>query len=230
MDPLNIQCCTLFFLDFELAWHEVFISARTLKICLFEASQKLKCCLLNRLDQIAFRCFPFVLRNNAASLPITTHVCGKFWEKPLVLWLNVCLATCALHPMCFHPRWENADTRTCTHKGALKHTNVHTLADQCTLFLCQSHTHNIFPGGQAGGLAGTEMDTCWDQSSSVWFTFLSLSLFLSVSSFLLPLIVDTPLPPLPALFTPLCLWKAECFKCILHTNSSENCSWTYRGN
>lgn len=97
---------------------------------------------------------------------------------------------------------------TDTHACASVHENRRAYACRpiCIIFfcLCVQHTHthtDEFTGGQAGGLAWAEMNTCWDQSISVWFTFLSLSLFLSISCFLLSL--DTPLPPLLALFSPL---------------------------
>lgn len=165
-------------------------------------------------------------------MPSTTHACGRFWEKPLpsdcfmtkCVFSHMCPSSHVLSPLL------GVRAQTLTHTQSV-HENTQTrmrlLTNAHSFSVSHTHTHtDEFPGGQAGGLAGTEMDTCWDQSSSVWFTFLSLSL--SISRFLLSLIIDAPLPPLPALFTPLCLCKPECFKCILHTNSSEDCSQTYR--
>lgn len=85
-------------------------------------------------------------------MPSTTLIFERYYDKPPP---TDCLGKCNLNPMCFHPCWES-----CT---LLLHT----------LFLCQyvSQPHE-FTGGQAGSLAWTEMNTCWDQSSGVWFAFL----------------------------------------------------------
>lgn len=81
---------------------------------------------------------------------------------------------------------------TDSHACANVHENRRAYAcwPMCVIFLCLcvQHAHtDEFTGGQAGDLAWTEMNTCWDQSSSVWFTFLSLflSFFQSLAFFCL---------------------------------------------
>lgn len=137
--------------------------------------------------------------------------------------------------MCFHPCWESSQIHM--HAQTCMKTGEHTLADQCALSFCvcvyNTHTHtrtDEFTGGQAGGLAWAEMNTCWDQSSSVWFTFLSLSVFLSIACFLLSL--DTPLPPLLALFSPLNLWKPaveDVFSPKIHERKLDICFVSFKG-
>lgn len=83
-------------------------------------------------------------------IPSVRLIFERHYDKPPPI---DCLAKCALSPMCFPA--ERAALSFCT----------------LSFSVSVSHTHE-FTGGQAGCLAWTEMNTCWDQSSGVWFTFL----------------------------------------------------------
>lgn len=110
-----------------------------------------------------------------------------------VLWLNVCLATCALHPMCFHPRCESS--RTHTHKWAQKNTRRIRLLTNARSFSV-SHTHTnthtqmnsmeAWQGvwlGQKWTHAGIRAAVCDSHFSLPLSLSLSLSFFQSLASF-----------------------------------------------
>lgn len=164
-------------------------------------------------------------------IPSAAHVCSRFWEKPppsdcfmtKCVFSHMCPSSHVLSPLLGELTQTRMHTqvRTKTHRRAYACWPMHAFS--------LSVTHRWIPWRPGGG-SGWDRDEHMLGSEQPCVIHISLSLFLSISCFLLSLIIDTSLPPLCALFTPLCLWKAECFKCILHTNSSDDCSWTYRGN
>lgn len=170
-----------------------------------QSGQKRKWCPFNFSSciqecwRLSVSCFPFILRKNAVSLsPPVINVCGRFWEKPLpsdcfmtkCVFSRMCPSSHVLSHLLGELTQRHEHSQTCT-KNSL--TRMRFLTNAHTFSVSHTHAHE-FPGGQAGGLAGTEMNTCWDQSSSVWFTFLSLSFFQSLASrFVLSLTPDSHL-------------------------------------
>lgn len=117
-------------------------------------------------------------------------------------------------PCAFPPAGKtHTETQALTNVHGNTLTRIRFLTNAHTFSVSHAHTHK-FPGGQAGGLAGTEMNTCWDQSSSVWFTFLSLSFFQSLASrFVLSLTPDSHLSLLslpPSVFENLSVSNVFC--------------------
>lgn len=123
-------------------------------------------------------------------MPSTTHARGGFWEKPppsncfmtKCVFSHMCPSSHLLSPLLRELTQTRTHARMKTHRRAYAFWPMHALS----VSVKHTHTHartDEFSGGQAGGLAGTEMNTCCDQSSSVWFTFLPLFLpfFLSLN-------------------------------------------------
>lgn len=98
---------------------------------------------------------------------------------------------------------ELAQTLTHTQSVHEKHTDAHALADQCTLFLCQSHTHT-----QMNSLAarrGVWLGQRWTHAgirAAVCDSHFSLSFFHSLASF--SLLSLTPHSHLSLLCLPPC--------------------------
>lgn len=129
--------------------------------------------------------------------PSATLVCGRFWEKPLPG--DGFMTTCVFSCMCpsSHVLSPPLGELTQTHKRALKHTDAHTLADQCKLFLCLSPAHINSREARQGVWLGQR----WTHAgirAAVCDSHLSLSLLLLLLSIFRFLLSYTPLSFLPA--------------------------------
>lgn len=140
--------------------------------------------------------------------PSATLVCGRFWEKPLPsdCFMTACVFSC----MCpsSHVLSLLLGELTQTHKCALKHTDAHTLADQCKLFLCRSPAQiNSLEArqgvwlGQRWTHAGIRAAVCDSHLSlNLSFFFFFQSHFLLLSFYTPSLFSLLSLPPMSWVF------------------------------
>lgn len=111
-------------------------------------------------------------------------------RRATVLWLNSCLAACALHSMCFRSCWESSHRRTIARKR--KHINACACAcwPMHALIFCQSLSRAHTPC-RPGGWSGLDRDGHMLGSEQQHVIHISLSLALSFClclppNFLLP--------------------------------------------